>query len=105
MNDEQRSPDLECWRANVYPITFQAHAAGMVFSGWYFSVNGHNTCLIDGNGDVRYSAEQGKTQPGRPMPLVFWSVSDVDVRNYKIMHYAVTPMDYQYHKQHEHGVR
>lgn len=31
-----------------------------------------------------YDAEEGTTQPGRPMPFVFWNVSDVNVENFYV---------------------
>ena len=33
----------------------------------------------------RYTAEAGNTQPGRPMPFVFWNVSDVTVSNFFVI--------------------
>src|SRR5690348_3346559 len=82
------SPNLTYWRNNHYPVAFQNHAAGIVFTGDHISIDGHGTGLIDGNGDAWYTAEAkaGKgTQPGRPMPFVFWNVSDVQVRNFKVL--------------------
>ena len=32
--------------------------------------------------DDRYTAEAGHTVPGRPMPMVFWNVSDVTVKKF-----------------------
>ncbi|RYP45663.1 hypothetical protein DL768_008007 [Monosporascus sp. mg162] len=79
------SADLEYWRNNTYKIAFQNHAAGIVFSGSGLTIDGHGTGLIDGNGDAWYGTEQGKTRPGRPMPFVFWNISDVDVSNFKVL--------------------
>ena len=38
--------------------------------------------LLTTLGDVWYTAEAGVTQVGRPMPFVFWNVSDVTVDNF-----------------------
>ncbi|KAH9844509.1 pectin lyase-like protein [Teratosphaeria destructans] len=78
------SPDIEYWRQpeNHYPIAFQNHAASFVLTGDGIHINGYGTGGIEGNGDVWYTAEAGDTQPGRPMPFVFWNVSDVTVSNF-----------------------
>ncbi|ORX95694.1 polygalacturonase [Clohesyomyces aquaticus] len=75
------SDNLTYWRANSYPIAFQNHRAGFILSGTKIRIDGHSTGSIHGNGDVWYTAEAGKTQPGRPMPFVFWNVSSVSVSN------------------------
>lgn len=77
--------NLTYWRNNCYHIEFQNHCAGIVFSGDHIYIDGYNTGAVDGNGDVWYSAEQGNVQPGRPMPFVWWNVSDVEVRNFKVL--------------------
>ncbi|KAF3009664.1 hypothetical protein E8E13_008049 [Curvularia kusanoi] len=80
------SPDLHYWRQNSYPIFFQNHAAGFILTGDKIWINGYNTGGIFGNGNTWYVAEAaspvGYTQPGRPMPFVFWNVSDVTVSNF-----------------------
>ncbi|KAL1311755.1 hypothetical protein AAFC00_001843 [Neodothiora populina] len=76
------SPDLEYWRANHYPIAFQNHGASFVLTGGHIQIDGYGTGGIHGNGDVWYTAEAGDTQPGRPMPFVFWNVSDVTVKKF-----------------------
>ncbi|KAF5019943.1 hypothetical protein F66182_8040 [Fusarium sp. NRRL 66182] len=78
------SEDIDYWRNNNYHVEFQNHAAGFVLSGDGITIDGHNTGGINGNGDVWYSAEAGTTRPGRPMPFVFWNVSDVHVSNFSI---------------------
>ncbi|KAF1928370.1 glycoside hydrolase family 28 protein [Didymella exigua CBS 183.55] len=82
------SPNLTYWRQNSYPIFFQNHAAGFVLSGDGIWINGYNTGGIFGNGNTWYVAEAaspvGDTQPGRPMPFVFWNVSDVSVSNFYV---------------------
>lgn len=75
------SDDLDYWRANAYPVAFQNHAAGFVLSGERIRLDGHGTGGIDGGGDAWYAAEEGDTQPGRPMPFVWWNVSDVLVEH------------------------
>ena len=47
-------------------------------------INGYGTGGINGNGDIWYTVEAGDTQPGRPMPFVFWNVSDVVVSNFYV---------------------
>ncbi|KAK5132438.1 hypothetical protein LTR08_009049 [Meristemomyces frigidus] len=81
------SPDITYWRqpANHYPIAFQNHAASFVLTGDGIYIDGYGTGAIHGNGDVWYTAEAGDTQPGRPMPFVFWNVSDVTVSNFKVL--------------------
>ncbi|RAL09928.1 putative extracellular exo-polygalacturonase [Aspergillus homomorphus CBS 101889] len=78
------SDDLSYWRNNSYPIAFQNHAAGFVITGHNISINGYGTGGIDGNGNVWYTAEAGNTKPGRPMPFVFWNVSNVDVESFYV---------------------
>ncbi|KAJ5911459.1 galacturan 1-4-alpha-galacturonidase C [Penicillium subrubescens] len=78
------SDDLDYWRNNSYPIAFQNHHAGFVITGHNIKIDGYGTGGIDGNGNVWYTAEQGTTLPGRPMPFVFWNVSDVSVDNFYV---------------------
>lgn len=79
----QLSDDLSYWRNNAYPITFQNHHAGFIITGNNITIIGDNedgsTGGINGNGNAWYNVEQAVTQPGRPMPFVFWNVSDVFV--------------------------
>ncbi|OJJ36625.1 hypothetical protein ASPWEDRAFT_50075 [Aspergillus wentii DTO 134E9] len=70
------------WRNNSYPIAFQNHHAGFIISGHNITIDGYGTGGIDGNGNTWYTAEKGDTQPGRPMPFVFWNVSEVNVENF-----------------------
>lgn len=58
------SPDIEYWRqpANHYPIAFQNHAASFVLTGDGIHIDGYGTGMIEGNGDVWYTAEAGTTQ-------------------------------------------
>ncbi|KAL3449225.1 pectin lyase fold/virulence factor [Aspergillus insuetus] len=78
------SDNLTYWRENSYPIEFQNHAAGFVLSGSGITINGHGTGSINGNGDVWYEDEKGVTRVGRPMPFVFWNVSDVHVSSFAV---------------------
>ncbi|KAL9087339.1 MAG: hypothetical protein Q9159_003685 [Coniocarpon cinnabarinum] len=83
------STDLDYWRNNSYPIAFQNHAAGFVLTGDGIRINGYGTGGINGNGDTWWACdlsekEAGHTQPGRPMPFVFWNVSDVRVDNFSV---------------------
>lgn len=68
-------PDIEYWRnsSNHFPIAFQNHAAAFVISGEGIMIDGEGTGGIDGNGETWYTAEEGFTRPGRPMPCVFWN--------------------------------
>jgi len=79
------SDDLAYWRNNSYPIAFQNHAAGFVITGDRIHIDGHGTGGIDGNGNAWYTAEAGKTRPGRPMPFVLWNVSDVRVEHFSVV--------------------
>ncbi|KIN00399.1 glycoside hydrolase family 28 protein [Oidiodendron maius Zn] len=78
------SDDLDYWRNNSYPIAFQNHHAGFIITGERIHINGYNTGGINGNGNAWYDAEEGNTQPGRPMPFVFWNVSDVFVEHFSV---------------------
>ena len=78
------SDDLSYWRNNSYPISYQNHHAGIVFSGSNITLNGHSTGGINGNGNAWYNVEQNVTQPGRPMSFVWWNVSTVSVRDFYI---------------------
>ncbi|KAF9880240.1 extracellular exo-polygalacturonase [Colletotrichum karsti] len=78
------SDNLTYWRSNSYFIEFQNHRAGFVLTGDGIHINGSGTGGIHGNGDVWYTAEAGETVEGRPMPFVFWNVSDVTVKNFHI---------------------
>lgn len=60
----QMSDDLSYWRNNSYPIAFQNHAAGIVFSGERIYINGYGTGGIDGQGNAWYNVEQKVTQVG-----------------------------------------
>lgn len=75
------SDDLAYWRDNAYPVAFQNHRAGFVLSGERIRLDGHGTGRIDGGGSAWYAAEEADTQPGRPMPFVWWNVSDVLVEH------------------------
>jgi galacturan 1,4-alpha-galacturonidase len=77
----QFSDDLNYWRNNSYPVAFQNHHAGFIITGERIHINGYGTGGIYGNGNAWYNAEQANTQPGRPMPFVFWNVSDVFVEH------------------------
>lgn len=83
------SDDLDYWRNNSYPVAFQNHKAGFVISGERIHLNGFGTGKINGSGNSWYNAEEGDTQPGRPMPFVWWNVSDVLVE-----HCMLRPMLY-----------
>jgi len=76
------SDDLTYWRNNSYAIAFQNHAASFILTGDGIYIDGYGTGGIHGNGDAWYNAEKNVTKPGRPMPLVFWNVSDVTVKNF-----------------------
>jgi galacturan 1,4-alpha-galacturonidase len=76
------SDNLTYWRNNSYPIAFQNHRAGFVLTGDGIRIDGYGTGGIYGNGNAWYNAEKNVTQPGRPMPFVFWNVSKVEVRNF-----------------------
>jgi hypothetical protein len=81
---KQFSDDLDYWRNNSYPVAFQNHHAGFIISGHNITIDGYGTGGIDGNGNTWYTAEKGVTQPGRPMPFVFWNVSEVNVENFHV---------------------
>lgn len=55
-----------------------------MFTGDHISIDGYGTGGINGNGDVWYTVEAGVTQVGRPMPFVWWNVSDVTVKNFEV---------------------
>lgn len=80
------SDDLDYWRNNSYPIAFQNHRAGFILSGERIHINGYGTGKINGSGDSWYDAEEADTQPGRPMPFVWWNVSDVRVEHCMLEH-------------------
>lgn len=75
------SDDLDYWRNNSYPVAFQNHRAGFVISGERIHLNGYGTGKINGSGNSWYNAEEADTQPGRPMPFVWWNVTDVMVEH------------------------
>ncbi|OCK83435.1 glycoside hydrolase family 28 protein [Lepidopterella palustris CBS 459.81] len=50
--------------------SLQNHHASVVLTGG-----------INSNSDIWYTAETGYTQPGRPIPFVLWSISDVTVKS------------------------
>jgi len=86
------SQDLNYWRNNSYHIAFQNHAAGFVLTGDHIRIDGYGIGGINGNGQVWYYDERGNppvspgaTRPGRPMPFVFWNVSDVRVKNFYVV--------------------
>ncbi len=75
------SDDLAYWRNSSYAVAFQNHRAGFIVSGDRIRINGYGTGGIDGSGNAWYTAEAGNSKPGRPMPFVFWNVSDVMVQH------------------------
>ncbi|KAI9649822.1 hypothetical protein NHQ30_002404 [Ciborinia camelliae] len=75
------SDNLTYWRDNSYPVAFQNHAAGFVITGARIHITGKGVGGIHGNGNAWYDAEKTDTQPGRPMPFVFWNVSEVFVEH------------------------
>ncbi|KAI9042640.1 putative extracellular exo-polygalacturonase [Aspergillus affinis] len=79
------SDDLDYWRENSYPISFQNHAAGFILKGKGIRINGYGTGGINGNGDLWYTDEAGTTKKGRPIPFQLWNVSDVTVQNFAII--------------------
>lgn len=79
------SDDRDYWRAHAYPIAFQNHAAGFVVSGARIHLDGHGTGAINGSGNSWYVAEEADTQPGRPMPFVWWNVTDVLVEHFAVV--------------------
>jgi hypothetical protein len=79
----QLSDDLNYWRNNSYPIAFQNHHAAFIITGERIHINGYGTGGINGSGNAWYNAEHATTLPGRPMPFVFWNVSDIFVEHCK----------------------
>lgn len=65
-------------------VEFQNHRAGFVITGERISINGYGTGGIFGNGNAWYNAEKTVTLVGRPMPFVFWNVTDVTVEHCKL---------------------
>lgn len=85
------SDNLDYWRKNSYLIPFQNHRAGFILTGNNIRIDGHQEKIyastwpnINGNGDLWYTDEAGKTREGRPMPFVFWNVTNVRVENFHI---------------------
>lgn len=78
------TPDLDYWRKNAFPVAFQNHAAGIVFSGSDITINAHGSGGVHGNGEAWYNDEQAVTRPGRPMPFVLWNVSNVAVHGFNV---------------------
>ncbi|KAF2790444.1 glycoside hydrolase family 28 protein [Melanomma pulvis-pyrius CBS 109.77] len=80
------SNNLTHWRTNNYMVPFQNHRAAFILTGSSIRINGHSTSYthIQGNGDTWYTSEAGNTQEGRPMPFVFWNVTNVQVSNFHI---------------------
>ncbi|ESZ97710.1 glycoside hydrolase family 28 protein [Sclerotinia borealis F-4128] len=87
------SDNLTYWRNHSYPVAFQNHAAGFVISGDRIHISGKGSGGIDGNGNAWYNAEKAVTQPGRPMPFVFWNTSEVFVEHCMFSH-SHTPLPY-----------
>ncbi|KAK6835868.1 hypothetical protein RU639_002288 [Aspergillus parasiticus] len=78
------SDDMEYWRNHSYNITFQNHNTGFILTGKNIRVDGHGTGGINGNGDIWYTADEGNTTQGRPMPFNIWNVTDVSVKNFYV---------------------
>ncbi|KAK2730900.1 extracellular exo-polygalacturonase [Colletotrichum kahawae] len=78
------SDNIIHWRSDSYFIEFQNHRAAFILTGDGIHIDGHGTGGIHGNGNTWYTSEAGETVEGRPMPFVFWNVSDVSVRNFHI---------------------
>lgn len=56
-------PDIDHWRqpANQYPIAFQNHVASFVLTGDGIRIDGYGTSMIEGSGDVWYTATTAAT--------------------------------------------
>ncbi|CAG8980019.1 hypothetical protein HYALB_00005193 [Hymenoscyphus albidus] len=67
------SDDLDYWRTNSYPITFQNHATNFILTGTRIAINGYGIGGINGNGNAWYNAEEAVTRVGRPMPFNLWN--------------------------------
>ncbi|KAJ3548534.1 hypothetical protein NM208_g963 [Fusarium decemcellulare] len=72
------------WRHNSYYIPFQNHRAGFIISGDNIHVDGLGRGGIDGNGDVWYDEDKGKSTEGRPMPFVLWNITRSSGNNFYV---------------------
>ncbi|KAF4984595.1 hypothetical protein FZEAL_272 [Fusarium zealandicum] len=72
------SKNTTYWRQNSYYIAFQNHRAGFMISGNDIHIDGHMSGGINGNGDVWYDQDKGKSTEGRPM---FWSLNIMNGTN------------------------
>ncbi|QDS73533.1 hypothetical protein FKW77_009618 [Venturia effusa] len=80
----EMTSDLDYWRKNSFPVAFQNHAAGIVFSGSDITINANGIGGVHGNGEAWYSDEMTVVKPGRPMPFVLWNVSNVAVHGFSV---------------------
>ncbi|VUC30103.1 unnamed protein product [Clonostachys rosea] len=78
------SPNTTYWRNNSFLVEFQNHRAGFILSGDKIHLNGYNTGGIDGNGDLWYDEDKGRSTEGRPMPFVLWNITNSKIHNFKV---------------------
>ncbi|ORX36062.1 putative polygalacturonase [Kockovaella imperatae] len=78
--------DLDYWKSNHIAFPFQNQSLGLVFHGHHFTLDGHNTGGIDGQGQKWYDdARREGNKYGRPMSLAISHSHDVVIKNWSII--------------------
>jgi len=78
--------DVEYWIRNRIELPFQNQSLALVISGSHFTLDGHNTGGIDGNGQAWYNyAKDFGNKFGRPMSLAIANATDVVVKRFSII--------------------
>ena len=77
--------DVQYWIDNRIEFAFQNQSLAIVISGHDFTLDGHDTGGIDGNGQAWYEyAGTYGNKYGRPMSLAIANASDVVIKNFSI---------------------
>ena len=77
--------DIPYWTANHVAFPFQNQSLALVFRGHHFTLDGHDTGGIDGQGQAWYDdAKTEGNKYGRPMSLAISYASDIVIKNWTI---------------------
>ena len=80
------STDLDYWISHRIEFPFQNQSLAFVISGHDFTLDGHDTGGINGNGQVWYDyAKDFGNKFGRPMSLAIQNAKNVVIKNWSIV--------------------
>ena len=78
--------DIPYWTANHIDFPFQNQSLALVFRGHHFTIDGHDTGGIDGQGQAWYDdARNEGNKFGRPMSIAISHAHDVVLKNFSVI--------------------